>query len=192
MKVNINSNFNLGGSFHSYVEDQTQDHILKIFDTAINSNIFVSKEKNIFKISIIVNDGIKRGIIIKATATSDDIYHAFDLALGKILKQLRKHKSKLLNYKKNLSSLKAKNSDLPYIVAERTILEENMNDNNEISLTTIIEKETEIEELTKDEALMKMDLLGLPAFMFVNKDNGKINVIYRRPDNKISWINPKK
>ena len=55
----------------------------------------------------------------------------------------------------------------------------------------IEEKETEIEELTVAEALMKMDLINLPAYMFINKENGQVNVVYKRNDGNITWINPR-
>ena len=71
----------------------------------------------------------------------------------------------------------------------QSIIEEIEENKEEINV--IEEKETEIEELSIQEALMKMNLLNLPAFMFVNKDNGLINVVYKRPDGLLSWINPK-
>ena len=193
MKVNINSNFNLGSSFPAYVDRETEEQVVKFFDTAINANVFVSKSGRTFKVNIVVNDGIKRGVLIKASGESDDIYSAFDMALMKITRQLRKHKSKIKSYKKKMGELKAQNSDLPYILASRKILEEE-NKSNEIEeqkINIISEKETEIEELTVEEAIMKMDLINLPAYMFINKDNKKLNVVYRRPDGNISWINPK-
>ncbi len=55
----------------------------------------------------------------------------------------------------------------------------------------IAEKATNIEVLSVEEAVMKMDLADLPALVFKNADNGKINVVYHRKDGNISWINPK-
>lgn len=203
MIVNINSNFSLGIHLPDYVKEKVNKEILKYFDTTINANVFFSKDGNFFKTNIVVNDGSKRGIIIKSTAESDDIYNSFDLALTRITKQLRKHKGKMRNYRKKIAELKAKNNDLPYILADRFILKESQNENfeevieagddkeivNEFNI--IEEKETEIEELTVAEALMKMDLINLPAYMFINKENGQVNVVYKRIDGNITWINPR-
>ena len=203
MIVNINSNFSLGIHLPDYVKEKVNKEILKYFDTTINANVFFSKDGSFFKTNIVVNDGSKRGIVIKSTAESDDIYNSFDLALTRITKQLRKHKGKMRNYRKKIAELKAKNNDLPYILADRFILKEGQTENFEEvieagddkeivdNFNIIEEKETEIEELTVAEALMKMDLINLPAYMFINKENGQVNVVYKRNDGNITWINPR-
>lgn len=214
MRIKINNNFSLGMSLPGYVENKVKEEIEKYLDNIIEVNIFFSKEgSDKYKTSIVATDGNKKGIVVKSSAISDDIYHSFDLSLIKMLKQLRKYKSKLISYRKKILNLKAKSSEIPYIMADRWILKENEQNEEEheiheiaenkkdnedsdgddsTSLFTVMEeKETEIEEANIEEALMKMDLLGLPAYMFVNRDNGLINVIYKKSDNTISWINPK-
>ncbi len=54
----------------------------------------------------------------------------------------------------------------------------------------IAEKSTDIETLTVSEAVMKMDLSDLPALLFVNSAHGRVNVVYRRTDGNISWVDP--
>ena len=100
MLVNINSNFSLGIHLPDYIKEKVNKDISKYFETAINTDVFFSKSGNNFKTNIVVNDGSKRGVIMKASAESDDIYNSFDLALTKVIKQLRKHKDKLRNYRK--------------------------------------------------------------------------------------------
>ena len=57
-------------------------------------------------------------------------------------------------------------------------------------LNKISEKNTEIEELAVDQAIMKMDLANLPALVFINSANQRLNVVYHRKDGNISWIDP--
>ena len=54
----------------------------------------------------------------------------------------------------------------------------------------IAEKATSIEHLSVSEAVMMMDLADLPALMFFNSASGRMNVIYRRTDGNISWVDP--
>ena len=56
MKVNINSNFNLGSSFPAYVDRETEEQVVKFFDTAINANVFVSKSGRTFKVNIVLKE----------------------------------------------------------------------------------------------------------------------------------------
>lgn len=69
--------------------------------------------------------------------------------------------------------------------------EERESDELDQSLNVINEKTTDIEELSVDEAIMKMDLADLPALVFINKLNKRINVVYHRKDGNISWIDPR-
>ena len=59
------------------------------------------------------------------------------------------------------------------------------------SLKVIDEKSTDIEELSVEEAIMKMDLQNLPALVFINNKNKRLNVVYHRKDGNISWIDPR-
>ena len=63
-------------------------------------------------------------------------------------------------------------------------------DESALSGVIIAEKPTAIETLTVSQAVMKMDLQDLPAVMFVNTSTGRVNVVYRREDGNVSWVDP--
>ena len=64
-------------------------------------------------------------------------------------------------------------------------------DNHEkLSGAIIAEKPTSVDTITVSQAVMKMDLQDLPAVMFRNVSNGRINVVYRRADGNVSWVDP--
>lgn len=194
MKLDITGNISLGFSLPAYVEERITQSINKSINCdRADVKVLFTKNGKAVTTKIIINEGEKKGILIKSTAESYDIYQSFDMALMKVLSQLRKYKNKIRDYRNKISV-----SELPFILAQRSIIqdvfdteyqEEIKEEAEEIKV--IEEKETEIEELTVQEALMKMNLLNLPAFMFINKDNGLINVVYKRPDGLLSWINPK-
>lgn len=194
MKLDISGNISLGVSLPSYVEERISQSINKTINCdKADVRVLFTKTGKVITTKIVINEGERRGILIKSSAESYDIYQSFDMALMKVLSQLRKYKNKLKDYRNKISV-----SDLPYILANRSILEDTFDleevptkEDNKEEIKVIEEKETEIEELTIEEALMKMNLLNLPAFMFINRDNGLINVVYKRPDGLISWINPK-
>ena len=70
-------------------------------------------------------------------------------------------------------------------------MENEESDQMEDSLKVVSEKNTDIESLTVEEAIMKMDLQDLPALVFINKKNKRLNVVYHRKDGNISWIDPR-
>jgi ribosomal subunit interface protein len=176
----------IGASLETYVKDKTNGAVLKYFENAPSSNIHFSKDSYQFVCDIIVNEGTGRHITIKSKATSDEIYNAFDLALAKLEKQLRKYKSKLKDRSAKIKSSEAINKAIKYVIDSSTPSHEEETDiDNPI---IIAEKEVKLSKLSVGEAVMKMDLENLPALMFLNTKNDRINIVYYRKDGNISWV----
>ncbi len=202
----IGSNMDVGGALTDYVNEHLTGHVKKYFDNAISADVHFTKQntKHGHKIyvNILVNEGVKAGIKIKSDADASDPYVCFNEALAKVSKQLRRYKRKIKNYRRRQGGLKS--VDLPEDVFERSvkyiispsspILDEVENEESSVSeedlIKIIAEKNTEVENLTVEEAIMKMDLLDLPALLFFNVDNRRLNVVYHRRDGNISWVDP--
>lgn len=203
----IGSNMDVSGALTDYVNEHLTNHVKKYFDNAINADVHFTKQntKHGHKtyVNILVNKGVKAGIKIKSDAEASDPYACFNEALGKVSKQLRRYKRKIKNYRRKQGGLKS--VDLPEDVFERSVKyiisqsnpildeiekEESLVLEEEESIKIISEKNTEVESLTVEEAIMKMDLLDLPALVFFNVDNRRLNVVYHRRDGNISWVDP--
>ena len=190
MTIKITGNVHLSSAIENYVNDKIKNDLSKSIP-ADNTDFTVSFSKNgrNIKVLLTAKENISRGLVIKAQEEDLDAYTAFDMAMLKIIKSLRKYKEKVNSYKKKIVSLKEQEIDLPFIVADRNIITQK--NEEETSKFEVVEtKKTEIEELTVDEAVMKMELLGLYGFAFLNKENNKLNFIYKRPDGNIAWVNP--
>ena len=192
MQVSISGqHISIGNSLQDYVKGRIQDVVHKYFAHAISTNIHFSKQHFHFICDIVVNDGTGRHIIIKSNSSSDDVYSAFDIALSKLQKQLRKYKSKLTDHH-NRSKVSKGVEATKYIISPHEASEDDAYEIQASDSPTIIaEKSTEILTLTINEALMKMDLENFPALVFNNSNTGRINVIYYRKDGNISWIDCK-
>lgn len=205
MKVKVEgSNMEVGQSLTDYACEHLKKNVTKYFETAIDGEVHFSKEGNYFKSLIIVNEGSKRGIVVKADAIAGEVYGAFSEALDKLSTQLRRYKNKIKNYRKNSAGIddicNSGFDGMKYVIPPFQYVEENLS-LNEIqeneenfsanNLNIINEKITNIEELYVSDAIMKMDLANLPALVFINKDNKRINVVYHRQDGNISWVDPK-
>jgi ribosomal subunit interface protein len=203
MKIRIiGANMDVGESLTQFVEEHLLKVVEKYFETAVSAEVHFSKEGQMFKSLIIVNEGVKGGgIVVKSNSEAGDVYACFVEACEKAAKQMRRYKRKIKNYRRiggglksvepNYKALDAMKYILPptnYDVFEEMESEEDDKLGN--SLNVITEKTTNIEELTVDEAIMKMDLADLPALVFINSVNKRINVVYHRKDGNISWIDP--
>jgi hypothetical protein len=127
-----------------------------------------------------------RGVLAKGSASADDAYAAFDAAVERIAKQLRRYKTRLNDHHKGRGS----EESIPaqqYVIAAETEEEELPEQGQPV---IIAELPTEIGTMSVSEAVMRMDLADVSALMFRNRANGGLNVVYRRTDGNIGWIDP--
>lgn len=202
------SNLDIGQSLNNYARNNLEKAVGKYFQNAISGDIRFTKNGQMFHTSIIINEGVKgRGITIKSDGEAGDVYVSFNEAMEKVIKQLRRYKERIKEYRHQYS-IKNIEANVDSLLATKYIVPPMAFDifseyeNEEIakdkpfsidgSMRIINEKESEIESLSVEQAIMKMDLLDLPALAFINNKNGKINFIYHRKDGNISWIDPQK
>lgn len=179
----------IGSALQSHIEKQIEEHVTKYIDRVTSVNVVISREAHLFRVDITGNIGTHSGLVVRSRGALEDVYAAFDEALDKIVKQLRRYKRKITNHHKTTHEEQAQivhNIGTKYIVSPDV----GEHDDEKQAGLIIAEKPTSIETLTVSEAVMKMDLQDLPALMFFNSAHGRLNVIYRRADGNISWVDP--
>lgn len=191
MQITISGkNIDVGAALSEYVENHLNEGVKKYFELAVSSHVYFSKERHLFAVDILVNDGTGNNMLVKGNATSEDVYAAFDIAMNKIEKQLRRYKRKLKgHHQARLGKTEqelAVISGVSYVLSNNEEPDESDADND--APLIIAEQVQHIEELTVSDAVMRMDLGELPAYVFINRRDGAVNMVYRRPDGNISWI----
>jgi ribosomal subunit interface protein len=190
MKLNITGqNVEIGSALHSHVETALEESVHKYFERAVSADVVFKKVRHLFSATIIVNEGTGTHVIIKASGESEDAYAAFNLSLERIGKQLRRYKRKLKNHHKlSARELETALTGTKYVISQQEEEEKTQDSDSESAPLIIAEKAAHIERLSVSDAVMRMDLADLPALLFINEKNGHINVVYRRADGNISWI----
>lgn len=189
MKIMISGkHVDIGESLTTHIESRLEEGVKKYLDRVTSVSVVVTKEAHLFRVDINGNSGTSSGVVIKSSATANEVYACFDAAAEKIEKQLRRYKRRLTNHHKTSHHGVQSSSS---VSGRKYVLQpENEADAGEGSPVVVAEKATAIEHLSVSEAVMKMDLADLPALMFFNSASGRINVIYRRTDGNISWVDP--
>jgi ribosomal subunit interface protein len=189
MKLHISGrHVDLGASFQEHVEKRLTEGLGKYLDRIVSVDVVASKEAHHqFRVDIHGNTGTHAGILLKSQGRAHEIYAAFDDAATKAEKQLRRYKRRLKGHhhgdEKSARALAARKYVLQPESYEAELDEKG-------APVVVAEKPTHIETLSVSDAVMKMDLADLPALMFFNAGNGRLNVIYRRVDGNISWVDP--
>ena len=131
---------------------------------------------------------LSTGLTAQAKSSSGSIYTSFDLASDKLGKQLRRYKRRLKNHHNE------RTTPVRYFDALSTVLasSEIEHDEEPESLQPVIiaEIETRIPALSVGEAVMQMELAEAPLLVFRNLAHGGVNVVHRRDDGNVGWIDP--
>ena len=175
----------VGEALRGHVTENLTATVAKYFERAMESNIVFSREGHLFRADISVH--ARRGTVMQGHSTTDDAYTAFDKALDRVAKQLRRHKRRLRDHHKSQSNVET----LPAQYSIIASADEEGEALADAKAVIVAEMPHEIAILTVGEAVTRMDLNDSPIMMFRNRAHGGFNVIYRRGDGNIGWIDPK-
>ena len=182
----------VGGALRRHVETSLDALLGKYFRTAIEAHAVFAREAHLIRTDLSLHIG--RGIMIKSGATAPDYYPAFDAAAERLAKQLRRYKRRLRDHHARLRN-QAENSEetaRAFVLApvDEEAETETAPDSDATAPVVIAEMSTELPRLTVSEAVMRMDLADTPVLLFRNRSHGELNVVYRRGDGNVGWIDP--
>jgi hypothetical protein len=150
----------------------------------------ISREAHRYCVDLSVHIG--RGILLQAHEKDTDPYLATDKANDNIAKRMRRYKRRLRDHHANGKEHRIEKAS--YLILAPEPEPESAGDDETGSAATgptvIAESTTDLPTLTVGEAVMRMDLAELTALMFRNSAHGGFNVVYRRTDGHIGWIDP--
>jgi ribosomal subunit interface protein len=188
MNLTVNGKgIDVGEALRVHVAESLDRVLEKYFSNPIEAATTFSKQGHLFKVQISVHVG--RGILMQADGEGADAYGAFDGAAETVAKRLLRHKKRLRDHHRepaDSDSYAAK-----YFVLADSESEESAPDANGAAAPAIIaEMAADIPTLTVSQAVMRLDLAGLAAMMFHNRAHGGLNMVYRRGDGNIGWVDP--
>ncbi len=164
----------------------------KYFDHALEALVTFSRARSFFTCDINLHAG--RGLSLRGEGEAADAHGAFDDAAEHIAKRLRRYRRRVSDHARDLAHRKRPEAARLYVLGqtEESATEPVVEANGEIGAfaTVIAEQAAEISLLSVGEAVMRMDLADQPVLMFRNSASGEFNVVYRRSDGNIGWIDP--
>ncbi len=171
----------------------------KYFDDALEANVTFSRARSFFTCDI--NVRAARGLLLRGEGEAADAHGAFDDAAEHIAKRLRRYRRRVNDHPRDVAQ-----RHLPEIGRQYTLRQDDEQlvqqprrsgmppVESQVQLgayaTIIAEQTTDIEHLTVGEAVMQLDLVDQTVLMFRNSGSGEINVVYRRNDGHIGWLDP--
>lgn len=187
----------VGDALRGHVEAGLEQTVAKYFDKPMEAAVKFSRAGALFHADIQVHVG--RGILLHGSGEADDPYVAFNEASERVAKRLRRHKRRLRDHHNDQARALEVEVAQKYILAASDDADGETDDDGQDQDSAsgaeepavIAELETDVPSLTVGDAVMRLDLGGLPALLFRNPAHGGLNMIYRRPDGNIGWVDPR-
>ena len=173
-----------GESLRQHAIGRMEEMTEKYFSRAIAANVtFGRGPHNDFTCDIMAP--VAQGVVLKASHRAAEAPQAFNGAADRIEKQLRR-------YVKRLRDHKGDGGEQPYVEnAGYTVFASPQSDEDgSVNPTIVAETRADIPEASVSDAVMLMDLRNTTALMFKNSASGDLNMIYRREDGNIGWVEP--
>jgi ribosomal subunit interface protein len=185
----------VGEALRGRVSERTDEVLRKYFDGNYSGHITLSKDGFGFRTDCALH--LDSGITLEADSNAPDAYASADQALLMIEKRLRRYKSRLKDRSARkayaeaaaLAELTAPTLNVPSYVIQTPAGDEEHHDTG-YSPVIIAETTTSLKRLSVSEAVMELDLTGAACLVFQHGSSGRVNIIYRRTDGNVGWIDP--
>lgn len=179
-------NLDIGEALREHTVEKATEALIRYFEDRWSGHITLSKEGFGFRAEAVIH--IDSGVVLHCEGITDDAYTCVDLCLAKLEKRLRRYKKKIRD---DHGQRHHKNGHIPAQTYVMTAPEEDSEEEVvDFNPVVVAETSTDLRELTVSDAVMHLDFTGAPVIMFKNAGNGQVNVVYRRGDGHVGWIDP--
>lgn len=185
----------VGEALRTHVTEKIEDLNSKYFNHATFATVTFSKEGHghgVIKAHIHIQVG--KNITVMADDKAGDAHSAFDSAAEKVAKQLRRYKTRLRDHHARMEQTpegeiqKARDYTLAAEPEEQEEPDDGVPQGDDP--VVVAEISTDIQTMSVSDAVMRLDLAGQTALLFRNAKHKGLNMVYRRPDGNIGWIDP--
>ncbi|MGH6855878.1 MAG: ribosome hibernation-promoting factor, HPF/YfiA family [Aestuariivirga sp.] len=186
MQIKITGkNLNVGDALRERVEDRLHQLQQKYFEGTVHGHVTVEKQRAGFNTDCTLH--LATGLVLQARGAAAEAHLSFDGAAQHLEKQLKRYKQRIKDHHKTRREPVRRVEAQSYVIDASESAEEPA----DLNPVVIAETPAHVPELTVGEAVMQLDISGLPFVLFRNSSHGVLNVVYRRHDGNIGWVDPK-
>ena len=179
-------NLDIGEALRERVSARIAEALSKYFDGGYSGHVTVEKEGFGFHTECAIH--LDSGMTLHTDANAADAYASADQAALRIEKRLRRYKRRLKDRSASQNGSGAGMGAPSYVIAAPDIeSEEEITDFNPV---IIAESTTTLERLSVSDAVMELDMTGATVIVFRHAVSGRVNMVYRRRDGNIGWVDP--
>lgn len=187
MQIKITGkNLDVGEALRLHIEERLRQLKQKYFEGTVHGHVTVEKVKTGFQADCTLH--LATGLVLQAHGAAADAHPSFDQAAQHLEKQLKRYTKRIKDHHKARLGPVRQSEAASYVISAAP--EEEPEPDN-LSPVVIAESAMQVPELTVGEAVMQLDISSIPFVLFRNSGHGQLNVVYRRHDGNIGWVDPR-
>jgi ribosomal subunit interface protein len=179
-------NLDIGEALRSHIETRFRNDVGKYFDGTVRAQIVVEKQKTNFRTECTLH--LTTGLTLQAHGEAGDAYASLETAADHLEKRLRRYKRRLRKHHAERREPVNSTSAASFVLSPA----EEEDEHGDYAPAIVAESLAEIAELSVGEAVMQLDISNAAFVLFRNSRHGGLNVVYRRSDGLIGWVDPSK
>lgn len=176
-------NLTIGEALQDHARARIAAAVNRYFDGPTSGHVTIETEGSGYRSDMTLH--LQSGVTLQVDGRAHEPYPCFDQAVDKLERRLRRYKSRLRDRHPaaNLGSLP--------LMAERTIEQPaDEDEGTEYNPVIVAETKSPLKPMSVAAAVTDLDLSGAPVLVFRHSGSGHVNIVYRRPDGHIGWIDP--
>ena len=181
-------NFSIGEALREHVLNRINGASSRYFDGAVTGHIVVDHEGSGYRTDCTLH--LTSGTTLHAEGRAQEPYASFEQAAERLENRLRRYKRRLKDHHAGGSQNHAGATDVE-MVADYVLQGPDEEDaGTEFHPVVVAERTRALKTFSVAEAVMELDFTGAPVQVFKNAGHGRVNIVYRRPDGNVGWIDP--
>jgi ribosomal subunit interface protein len=187
MQIKITGkNFDIGDALRDYVGDRLRNLQQKYFEGSVHAHVTFEKQRSEFHTDCTLH--LATGLVLQAHASAAEAHPSFDGAAQHLEKQLKRYKQRLKDHHRTRREPVRRSEAASYVISAA---EEQAQEPADLNPVVVAESVASVPELTVGEAVMQLEISSVSFVLFRNSGHGALNVVYRRRDGNIGWLDPR-
>ncbi|HXE25277.1 MAG TPA: ribosome-associated translation inhibitor RaiA [Roseiarcus sp.] len=178
-------NLDIGEALRQHVLEKVEATVARYFNGSVGGHVVVTREGSGFRSDCTLR--LSSGISLHAEGRAHEPYLCFEQAADKIERRLRRYKTRLKGH--SLAATASERGKVANYLIEQPG-EEDEEPAGGFNPVVVAEGTEELKSLSVASAVAELDLTGVPVVVFQHAGSGRVNVVYRRRDGAIGWLDP--
>jgi ribosomal subunit interface protein len=182
-------NFDIGEALRLHVRSRVEAATSKYFDGSVTGYVILDHEGSGYRSDCTLH--LASGVTLQVEGRAQEPYASFEQAAERLEKRLRRYKRRLKGHHPSVAA--GSTASVAEMRVADYVIEAPADDGaegSEFHPVVIAERTSSLKQMPVSEAVMELDFTGAPVQIFRHAGNGRVNIVYRRSDGNIGWIDP--